>query len=189
MQRKKPKVSAPAEFEIGDDVDLAEEVVVDVNGRRVDQAYVDDVVETFHRRPGRPGLSTAAGRSPAVSFRLPASIREQAERTAAASGISVSKLARDALVERLAAPDTEVAASIERTMRSIDKTVSDPATDKLAQTAMAQLTQPIEELLRKNMSVQMDQFREQLAAAVARNPKLKESFAKLVETVNKSSSD
>lgn len=106
MPRTPPDLSKAAQVVIGDDVDLDTDDVRDRTGRRIDQGYVDDLIDTAHRRPGRPGLSDTVGRSPAVSFRLPTHIRDQAERVAAASGISVSQLARDALEERIAQAPT-----------------------------------------------------------------------------------
>lgn len=202
MPRKPPRVSTPAEFVIGDDVDLADEVVFDVDGRRVDQSYVDDLVETVHRRPGRPGLSTAAGRSPAVSFRLPTDIREQAERVAAAAGISVSRLAREALQHRLGT-DPSISAAVQQAIDSLAKTpasdavaaqarhmlASMSATPKEVTAAVAQMTASMDALLAERMREQLEQFRAEFTAEVLRSPQLEASVMQFAQNIAGPSSD
>ncbi len=66
-----------------------------------DDTSLDSVDVQFPRRVGRPSLAGPSGRSPQVTFRLPAEERELAERVAAARGTTVSALAREALEDLL----------------------------------------------------------------------------------------
>lgn len=93
-----PKVTTKTP--IGRDVDLTREVRRDKQGRRIDQAYVDELIETS-RRPGRPSL--AEGQSPSIAFRVPPALRQRAEEVAAREGKTVSELAREALEARIKA--------------------------------------------------------------------------------------
>jgi|688.fasta_scaffold1231592_1 hypothetical protein len=87
-------------------LDLEKEVILDSEGRRIDQAYVDSVVEAAHalldQRAGRPSLTGKAAHSPQVTFRIPPELKDQAERTAKERGTTVSKLAREAFERYLA---------------------------------------------------------------------------------------
>ncbi len=96
-KRTPPKVTTKTP--IGRDVDLTREVRRDKQGRRIDQAYVDELIEAS-RKPGRPSLADE-GPSPSIAFRLPASLRQRAEEIAAQEGKTVSELAREALEKRL----------------------------------------------------------------------------------------
>ncbi len=91
MARKQPKARR-----LGPDVDLDSENVRDLHGRRIDDAYVQRVVEQA-RTVGRPSLTGPGQRSPHVSFRVSADVRVRAEARAAAEGKSVSQIAREAL--------------------------------------------------------------------------------------------
>lgn len=86
---------------IGPDVDLQKEVRFDRAGGRIDEEYVERLIEVS-RKPGRPSLA-AGGPSPSIAFRVPHSVRQQAEVVAAQEGKTVSQLAREALEARLAA--------------------------------------------------------------------------------------
>ena len=87
----------------GPDADLRREDIRDRKGRRITEAYVDEAVEDVHGRlaRGRPSLSGPGRRSPQVTFRLPADLREQAEEQARHEGTKVSDVARRALEEYL----------------------------------------------------------------------------------------
>lgn len=101
MARKRtPKVTT--ETPIGPDVDLSTEVVRDKQGRRIDKAYVERVVESA-RPVGRPSLTGQGQSSPRIAFRLPPDLRAKAEAVAEREGKTVSALAREALEERLRA--------------------------------------------------------------------------------------
>lgn len=91
------------ELEPGPDVDLEAEDIRDSKGRRITQAYVDGAVADVHERlaRGRPSLTGPGTHSPQVSFRVPARLRDEAERLAAERGESLSQLAREALEEYL----------------------------------------------------------------------------------------
>jgi len=83
-------------------VDLRREDVRDAKGTRIDDDYVRRAVEHVHKQLGRPSLSGPGEHSPRVAFRVPAELREAAERRAAREGKSVSALAREALEQYLA---------------------------------------------------------------------------------------
>ena len=90
----------------GPEVDLTTEVILDSTGRRIDQAYVDEVVSLAHeqldRRAGRPSLTGRAQRSPQVTFRVTPEMKARAEEQARAEGTTVSQLARRAFERFLA---------------------------------------------------------------------------------------
>lgn len=90
----------------GPDVDLTTEVIVDSSGRRIDDAYVDEVVVLAHehldRRAGRPSLTGKAQRSPQVTFRVTPEMKQRAEERARNQGTTVSELARQAFERFLA---------------------------------------------------------------------------------------
>lgn len=100
-RRDRTRIPAPEPAE----VDLDAEEIYDSQGRRIDQAYVDDVVAYAHEvltRPvGRPSLTGASQHSPQVSFRLTPQMKQQATRLAEKRGLSVSSLARQALADLL----------------------------------------------------------------------------------------
>jgi predicted HicB family RNase H-like nuclease len=98
-KRAAPKVTQ--QTTIGRDVDLKRQVRRDREGRRVDDAYVERLIGAS-RKPGRPSLAET-GPSPSIAFRVPASVREQAEAVAEKEGKTVSQLAREALEARIAA--------------------------------------------------------------------------------------
>lgn len=91
----------------GPEVDLSREVLVDSQGRRVDQAYVDEalaeVEEDVRRRAGRPSLTGTSEHSPHVTFRVTPEMKARAEAAALEQGITVSALARLAFERYLSA--------------------------------------------------------------------------------------
>lgn len=90
----------------GPDIDLDAEVVLDSDGRRIDQAYVDEVVAAAHdalaQRTGRPSLTGKAVHSPQVTFRVTPELKARAEEAAREQGTTVSRLAREAFERFLA---------------------------------------------------------------------------------------
>lgn len=90
----------------GPDIDLDAEVVLDSDGRRIDQAYVDEVVAAAHealeQRTGRPSLTGKAVHSPQVTFRVTPELKARAEAAAREQGTTVSRLAREAFERFLA---------------------------------------------------------------------------------------
>jgi hypothetical protein len=90
----------------GADVDLETEVIVDSDGRRIDQPYVDEVVASAHgvldKRSGRPSLTGKVEHSPQVRFRITPELKARAEHAAAEQGTTVSRLAREAFERYLA---------------------------------------------------------------------------------------
>lgn len=96
MPKREP---SPWKF-TGKEVDLEHEVVLDSRGRRIDNAYVDRLVQSVHdqvARRGRPSLTGDHTPSPQVTFRLDPELKSLAEAVAASRGTSVSELARTAL--------------------------------------------------------------------------------------------
>jgi predicted HicB family RNase H-like nuclease len=53
-------------------------------------------------KPGRPSLSSTGGDSPVVAFRVPRRVEAAAKARAEQEGVSLSRLAREALEQRLA---------------------------------------------------------------------------------------
>lgn len=92
-----------------DDVDLDDEEVRLRDGRRLTEELAEELAEEtlaeVRRRnlvPGRKSLTGGSTHSPRVQFRVPADLREKAERRAAERGVSLSELAREALEDYLA---------------------------------------------------------------------------------------
>lgn len=92
-----------------EDVDLDAEEVWLRDGRRLtpelaEQLAREGVAEARRRNliPGRKSLAGDGSHSPRVQFRVPESLREAAEARAAAEGVSLSVLAREALEHYLA---------------------------------------------------------------------------------------
>lgn len=85
-------------------IDLDAEVVRDGRGRRITEADAARIAEQTLARVGRPSLTGAGQRSPAVSFRVSTRTRELAEQRAAAEGKTVSQIAREALERYIASP-------------------------------------------------------------------------------------
>lgn len=81
-----------------------DEVLHDSQGRVVDDDYVNEVVEDFHRRQdarGRPSLSGAGepGESPMLRVRLPRDLAEAVDRAAKKAHTSRSEWVRRALAD------------------------------------------------------------------------------------------
>jgi len=88
-----------SKYEIGPDIDLEEEVVLDKDGSRITEARAREIAEeTLQQvRRGRPSLSGTPENSPRVSFRIPEQLRVRIEERAEREGRRVSEIARDAL--------------------------------------------------------------------------------------------
>lgn len=90
----------------GPEIDLESEVILDSEGRHIDQAYVDEVVKVAHehldRRAGRPSLTGTSAHSPQVTFRVTPELKARAEHEARLRGTTVSQLAREAFERYLA---------------------------------------------------------------------------------------
>lgn len=90
----------------GPEIDLDREVILDGDGRRIDQAYVDEVVQAAHeyldRKAGRPSLTGRSVHSPQVTFRVTPELKARAEHEARLRGTTVSQLAREAFERYLA---------------------------------------------------------------------------------------
>ncbi len=92
-----------------EDIDLDEEDVRLANGTRLTEELAEQlarkaVAEARRRNliPGRKSLAGDGSHSPRVQFRVPESLRAAAEARAAAEGVSLSVLAREALEHYLA---------------------------------------------------------------------------------------
>ena len=104
MTSPRPRRTDTSQPELAE-VDLDAVEIYDSQGRRIDQAYVDDVVSYAHEvltRPvGRPSLTGASQHSPQVSFRVTPQMKQEAVRLAQQRGLSLSGLARQALADLL----------------------------------------------------------------------------------------
>ncbi len=104
MTSPRPRRTDTSQPELAE-VDLDAVEIYNSQGRRIDQAYVDDVVAYAHEvltRPvGRPSLTGASQHSPQVSFRITPQMKQEAVRLAQQRGMSVSGLARQALADLL----------------------------------------------------------------------------------------
>ena len=89
-----------SKYTLGPDIDLEKEDVRLADGTRLTPAIAEEMAESALRlqaRAGRPSLTARGGRSPQVSFRVPPSLRDAAERQARREGKSISQLAREVL--------------------------------------------------------------------------------------------
>ncbi len=86
-------------YQIGPDIDLDQEVILDGDGERITEARAKEIAtETLrHVRRGRPSLSGDPENSPRVSFRIPEQLRVRLEQRAEREDRPVSEVARDAL--------------------------------------------------------------------------------------------
>lgn len=87
------------------DVDPDVEEIYDVEGDRVDSAYIEEALTDLQasRGPGRPSLTghVGQGRSPQIAFRVEPELRDEALARAKAEGTTVAALARDAFEKYL----------------------------------------------------------------------------------------
>jgi predicted HicB family RNase H-like nuclease len=103
----------PAKYVVGsdstiEDIDLdVDEVIVEgkrLTNRRAEEIAAETLDEVRRRNliPGRKSLSGGSAHSPRVQFRVSEPVFKQAERRAKADGVTLSELAREALVHYLA---------------------------------------------------------------------------------------
>jgi hypothetical protein len=78
-----------------DDIDLETEVVLDEQGRRITNEYVERLVETAHA--GRPSLTGKAEHSPRLAYRVAPGLKAKAVEVAKRDGKTLSDLQREAL--------------------------------------------------------------------------------------------
>lgn len=91
--------------DIGPDVDLESEEIIDRHGNRIDEDYIAQAVTAVHHqlRRGRPSLTdNTPQRSPQLSIKFPHSLKAAADAQANQEGRTVSDLVRDAVTEYLA---------------------------------------------------------------------------------------
>jgi hypothetical protein len=88
-----------SKYTVGPDIDLEQEDVRLADGTRLTPPIAEEMAESALQQvhAGRPSLTGQGGRSPQVSFRVPPSLRDAAERQARREGKSVSQLAREVL--------------------------------------------------------------------------------------------
>lgn len=92
--------------------DVPQESVVLPSGRRLTDDVVEELLTAARkeaRRVGRPSLTSAGKHSPRVSFRVAERTQQRAMQVAAAAGVSVSELGRQALEEYLDRHQSSVA--------------------------------------------------------------------------------
>jgi hypothetical protein len=87
---------------IGPDVDLDAEDIRLADGTRLTGEIAAQIVQGARRAAGRPSLTGPGKHSPQVSARVPAELRDAAERQARREGKSVSQLIRELLERYLA---------------------------------------------------------------------------------------
>jgi hypothetical protein len=101
MSRRPPPHISPS-TPIGPDVDLDQEDVRLADGTRLTTEVAAQIVQDARRAAGRPSLTGPGKHSPQVSARVPAELRDAAERQARHEGKSVSQLIRELLERYLA---------------------------------------------------------------------------------------
>ena len=85
-------------YRVGKDVNLKKEVVKDLNGKRITDRRVKQIVKQVRQQTaGRPSLTKANVISPEVKARVPAQLKRALDRRAIQSGKSASELIRAAL--------------------------------------------------------------------------------------------
>ena len=89
---------------IGPDVDLARDDIRLADGSRLTEELAAGIVDQVRRSSGRPSLSGQPAASPQIAFRVTPDIRQRAAEVAAREGMTISQLAREALEQRVAAP-------------------------------------------------------------------------------------
>lgn len=89
---------------IGPDVDLARDDIRLADGSRLTEELAAGIVDQVRRSSGRPSLSGQPAASPQIAFRVTPDIRQRAAEVAAREGKTISQLAREALEQRVAAP-------------------------------------------------------------------------------------
>ncbi len=85
-------------YRVGKDVNLKKEVVKDLNGKRITDRRVKQIVKQVRQQTaGRPSLTKANVISPEVKARVPLQLKRALDRRAIQSGKSASELIRAAL--------------------------------------------------------------------------------------------
>ncbi|MBO0863463.1 MAG: ribbon-helix-helix protein, CopG family [Mycobacterium sp.] len=88
---------------IGSDIDLDEEDIYTPSGERLTEDLVDEIaIEALAKHPryqGRPSLTGAKTRTPAISVRVPPKTRATLERIAKQRKVPLSRVAREALTD------------------------------------------------------------------------------------------
>jgi hypothetical protein len=82
---------------IGPDVDLDQEDVRLADGTRLTNELAEAIGDEVRSKAGRPSLTGARTRSPQVSKRITPAQQEQLMRYSKATGMSVSRILREAL--------------------------------------------------------------------------------------------
>jgi hypothetical protein len=92
------------DYELGPDVDLDVEVVLDADGSRITEARAQEIAEesVAEYYAGRPSLSTPRQQSPELKARVPVELRDRVQEEAKRRGITQSELLREALEQFLA---------------------------------------------------------------------------------------
>ena len=99
---RRPPPHVSRDTPIGPDVDLGAEDVRLADGTRLTNEVAAQIVQDARRAAGRPSLTGPGKHSPQVSARVPAELRDAAERQARREGKSVSQLIRELLERYLA---------------------------------------------------------------------------------------
>lgn len=89
-------------YELGRDIDLDLEVVLDKDGTRITEKRAQEIAREVINSVGRPSLTGPATHSPEVKARVPRRLKVALEREAERRGQTPSALLRQALEEFLA---------------------------------------------------------------------------------------
>jgi hypothetical protein len=92
------------DYEVGPDIDLDVEVVLDADGSRITESRAQEIAKEAIAEyyAGRPSLSTPRQQSPELKARVPVELRDRVQEEAKRRGITQSELLREALEQFLA---------------------------------------------------------------------------------------
>lgn len=93
---------AKSVYELGRDIDLDTEVVLDKDGSRITEKRAQEIAKEVINSVGRPSLTGPAMHSPEVKARVPKRLKVALEKEAERRGQTPSALLRQVLEEFLA---------------------------------------------------------------------------------------
>lgn len=91
------KIKSKSKFELGKDINLDKEILLDKRGKRITEARARRIAEDVFKSVGRPSLSAPRMHSPQVRVRVPENLRKKLVREAKRRGVTSSVLIREAL--------------------------------------------------------------------------------------------
>ncbi len=104
LQIGKSKITVQEKtYTLGADIDLDKEILLDKNGVRITNEYVERILkEDEHLFQGRPSLSAPRVHSPQLKVRVPVKLKAALDLEAQRRGETTSTLIREALEKYLA---------------------------------------------------------------------------------------